>query len=589
MKYIVWALLLILAPSVFAQTGSVKLLALAETGSGINIGAVADLELRVEPGDNRVYLETFPLTKITTQISMRFAQQIACKELDIDCSEKDFFFTIKALPGIVGGPSAGSAAAVLTASLITGIPLRNDTVITGTINSGGIIGPVGGLREKITAAATSGMTRVLIPRGTSQLTDNETNTTTDLVKYGKIIGVDVIEVSTLLDAMQEYTGRDFPRFSGNLSIEPAYEATMKEIAIDLCNRTEKIKSSLEKRRTGSANTTEIEDQASNMSKRAEEAFNASQYYASASFCFRSNVGYKAALAVQRNWTQSQVVSALEILKDNVANYSGKTDSIPISTLTELQTYMSVKERLFETEDILAEILKNISDVNESAQTLGYAEERLFSAKTWARFFSENGKNDKKFAVDNSSLRNSCLAKASEAEERINYVKTILPDSLSEARKELDRAYQDLSEGNYTLCLYKASKTKAEADTLLSLMGVERDRIDELIDLKLEIAKEAVVRSQQKGVFPIIGYSYYEYAITLKPIDKYSALLFSEYALEFSNFDMYFPKAKSSFSAWKTVEPHFIWILAGITLGIIISLFIDTIERWLDQKPRKKKR
>ena len=55
-----------------------------------------------------------------------------------------------------------------------------------------------------------------------------------------------------------------------------------------------------------------------------------------------------------------------------------------------------------------------------------------------------------------------------------------------------------------------SKAKSEADVLLSLMGVEEKHFDEVIDLKLNIALQALIKAQRKNVFPIIAYSYYEY-------------------------------------------------------------------------------
>jgi uncharacterized protein len=584
MKAFVWAILLLMLPAVFAQEGTIKLLALTERSDGSTSGLVADLDLRMERGNNRVFLETFPLTKITTQISMRFAQQVACKELNSDCSDKDFFFTIRALPGIVGGPSAGSAAAVLTAALIADLDLRNDTVITGTVNSGGIIGPVGGVREKMEAAAQEGYTRMLIPRGTRQVKDNETNATTDLVAHGKSLGMDVIEVATLLEALHEYTGREFPRADGELVIEPRYQDTMRQVATDLCNRTAEIKELLERKRSGLANTTEQEQNALNMSARAKDAFETGQYYASASYCFRANVNYKRALALQRAWSENQVAKAVLEIRGMVSNYSREIDKRQIGTITDLQTYMAVKERLFEVEDSFLEIVQQLNETGANAERLAYSEERLFSAITWARFF--NGK-DKKYVIDTASLRNSCVAKISEAEERINYVRSFLPTGLADARRELDKAYSDLEHSNYSLCLYKASKTKAEADVILSLLGVEEAEVDKLIDLKLGVAKEEVVKSQRKGIFPIIGYSYYEYATTLRDLDKYSTLLFSEYALEFSNMDMYFTKKSGRTGAWRAIEPHIAWLLAGIVIGLFVSVVWQTGQQ--AGKQRRKRR
>jgi len=587
MKWIVWGIVLLLVPAVFAQEGTIKLLALAERADDSTSGMVADLDLRVEPGNNRVFLETFPLTKITTQISMRFAQQVACKELNIDCSDRDFFFTIRALPGIVGGPSAGSAAAVLTAALIADLDLRNDTVVTGTVNSGGIIGPVGGIKEKMEAAAKEGYTRMLIPRGTRQQKDNATNATnatTDLVAYGAQLGMQVIEVSTLLEALHEYTGKEFPRTEGELVIEPRYQDTMQQVALDLCNRTAEIRELLERKRSGLANTTEYEQNALNMTGRSKDSFDSGQYYASASYCFRANVNYKRALALQRTWNENQVARAVLEIRGMVGNYSREIDKRQISTITDLQTYMAVKERLFEVEDSFLEIVQQLNETKANAERLAYAEERLFSAVTWARFF--NGK-DKKYVIDTASLRNSCVAKISEAEERINYVRSFLPTGLADARRELDKAYSDLEHSNYSLCLYKASKTKAEADVILSLLGVEEAEVEKLIDLKLGIAKNEVVKSQQKGIFPIIGYSYYEYATTLRDMDKYSTLLFSEYALEFSNMDMYFTRKTNGTGVWRAIEPHFTWLLAGIIIGLFIAMIWQT--GGLAKKQRKERR
>lgn len=584
MKWLVWGIVLLLVPAAFAQEGTITLLALTERADGTTTGAVADLDLRIEPGSQRVYLETFPLTKITTQISMRFAQQVACKELDIDCSDRDFFFTIKALPGIVGGPSAGSAAAVLTASLIADLSLRNDTAITGTINSGGVIGPVGGIKEKIDAAANAGLKRVLIPHGTREFKENATNRTIDLVEYGRELGLEVIEVSTLLEALREYTGRDFHRVAGELVIEPRYQETMRQVALDLCNRTGEIRALLEERRRSNlSNTTELEQNAMNMSLRAQDAFGAGQYYASASYCFRSNVNYKRALALQRSWTPNQLAKALLEIRGMAVNVSREVDQRPISTITDLQTYMAVKERLFEVEDSFLDIVRELNDTKTNAERLAYAEERLFSAVTWARFF--NG-NDKKFIIDQESLRDSCMSKISEAEERINYVRSFLPESLGDARRELDKAYQDLSSGNYTLCLYKASKTKAEADVILNLIGVEEKDLNELIGLKLGIVRDQVIASQQKGIFPIIGYSYYEYASSLQDLDRYSALLFAEYALEFSNLDIYFPKLRPKKAGlWPIIQPHILWIGVGIFIGIFIAIVLQTATRAKDERKR----
>jgi ATP-dependent Lon protease len=61
------------------------------------------------------------------------------------------------------GPSAGVAMFTALVSLMTGRTVRSDTAMTGEISLRGLVLPVGGIKEKVTAAARSGLTRVMLP------------------------------------------------------------------------------------------------------------------------------------------------------------------------------------------------------------------------------------------------------------------------------------------------------------------------------------------------------------------------------------------------------------------------------------------
>ena len=94
---------------------------------------------------------------------------------------------------------------------------------------------------------------------------------------------------------------------------------------------------------------------------------------------------------------------------------------------------------------------------------------------------------------------------------------------------------------------------------------------EQLDIKLGVVKESIIRETELGIFPVIAYSYYEYANSLKETDLSSALLYSEYALELSNLDLYFyqPQEKVIFAA----NPDLGIFIIGIAAGLILSLFI----------------
>ena len=62
------------------------------------------------------------------------------------------------------GPSAGIAVTTALASLFTNLPVRADIAMTGEVTLRGQILPIGGLREKLAAAARLGIRNVLIPK-----------------------------------------------------------------------------------------------------------------------------------------------------------------------------------------------------------------------------------------------------------------------------------------------------------------------------------------------------------------------------------------------------------------------------------------
>ncbi|MDQ0467433.1 endopeptidase La [Labrys wisconsinensis] len=61
------------------------------------------------------------------------------------------------------GPSAGVAMFMALVSLLKDRTIRSDTAMTGEISLRGLVLPVGGIKEKVVAAAAAGVTRVMLP------------------------------------------------------------------------------------------------------------------------------------------------------------------------------------------------------------------------------------------------------------------------------------------------------------------------------------------------------------------------------------------------------------------------------------------
>ena len=551
-KLLLLFLILLLVPVVFSKSGHMPLLAVTEK-DGKEVGVIADLYLDIVPGQGRVFIDTFPLTKLDTQMSTRFAKQIACNFLDVNCNNYDFFYTIRARSAIIGGPSASGAATVLTVALLDNLKLDEKIAMTGTINSGGIIGPVGGIQAKLKAAKEANITKVLVPE--FSMDENITDYTIDL-------DIEVVDISSLEDAIYEFTRKMYNK-KATLTIDATYQKVMKDIAQDLCNRAKILSTKVE----GNSSFIESADEAL---EKGKDLMNLKKYYSAASYCFTANIKYNFESKI--NLSEGELEEEIFETEIEIKEFEDFIDKKEIKTLTDLQTFMIVKERIVAAKENLNKSLINKS-IRQRTYTLTFAIERLNSAKTWSRFF-DTGKKD---TIEKEHLKSSCINKLSEAEERLQYVGLYIKTPLAATRKELTYAYRDAEQGDYDLCLFKASKAKADADLILTTLRLSKNQTTGLIDKKLELVKNVIANN--KNFFPIIGYSYYEYAGVLKEEDPTSALIFLEYASELSNLDLYFKSEVKSITSY--IDFGLILIFSGgLILGIVIGLFI---------KPKKKSR
>ncbi len=104
-------------------------------------------------------------------------------------------------PANSDGPSAGAAMAVGFIAMFKGDHLQRGIALTGTFEPNGQIGPVGGIPDKIRAAAREGYRTILVPRG--QIHDARWN----LIELGFQLNVTVKEVDTIDEAYQLMTGQ----------------------------------------------------------------------------------------------------------------------------------------------------------------------------------------------------------------------------------------------------------------------------------------------------------------------------------------------------------------------------------------------
>ncbi|MBI4983438.1 hypothetical protein HZC32_02240 [Candidatus Woesearchaeota archaeon] len=336
--------------------------------------------------------------------------------------------------------------------------------ITGTINSGATIGPVSGLKEKLDVASKATLKTVLIPKGTAVqrfvelqppnatgvITDkiidkNPLNFTLNLINYAKQnLSLEVVEVMDLDEALFKFTGQRFSREIGYMSGDSEYQKIMQGLQQLLCSRTEKLKSQLAQTPPMTNNST-VMGEVAKKEALAKEAVKQKDYYSAASFCFGNNVVLKNQFYRQNRATISTLNTLFSSLDRKIREVDGQLKEQKISTISDLQTLMVVKERLNDVSQQVKKYSegKNTSSLEELYSLLAYAEERYFSALSWMQFFSMDGK---KFVMDMQQLKDSCTRKISEAEERYQYASIYVGEVYVTGIKEkIDQAHDALKQ------------------------------------------------------------------------------------------------------------------------------------------------
>ncbi|MGC8569957.1 MAG: S16 family serine protease [Caldivirga sp.] len=213
--------------SIFTNSVTIHALAVSGPSQGavINITITAVKGLPSYLGGN-VYVSAMPLpigeggTFISSsQIAAFVATTIAGQSL----TSYNFLINVNSSTIEIGGPSASGYMTVGMYSLITNSSLNPSVVMTGMIMPDGTIGPVGGIPDKIRAAAQLGYSTVLIPYGQQNYVSSS-GQVINLVNLGKQLGVNVVPVATVYQAIQYFTGHSFnlslqvtPQVSNNIS------------------------------------------------------------------------------------------------------------------------------------------------------------------------------------------------------------------------------------------------------------------------------------------------------------------------------------------------------------------------------------
>jgi predicted S18 family serine protease len=183
------------------------------------IGSMTDISVEIRSGLGRVLVETKPLMGMVFQDAANTAVDVAERETGINMSSYDVIFSVASEAEIpaIDGPSAGALMTLITIAALENREVRGDLTLTGTIESDGSIGAIGGIPDKAKAAKESGKNTILVPGANNhlaQITEREVNyygfpmvvrgmENIDTEKYiEESTKIDVIYVDTIKDVLK---------------------------------------------------------------------------------------------------------------------------------------------------------------------------------------------------------------------------------------------------------------------------------------------------------------------------------------------------------------------------------------------------
>ena len=130
-------------------------------------GDILFIEATRIPGDGRLILtgQLGDVMKESAQAALSLVKARA-SALGLDSAmfaKSDIHIHVPAGAIPKDGPSAGVAMFTALVSLLTNRTARSDTAMTGEISLRGLVLPVGGIKEKVVAAARAGLATVILP------------------------------------------------------------------------------------------------------------------------------------------------------------------------------------------------------------------------------------------------------------------------------------------------------------------------------------------------------------------------------------------------------------------------------------------
>ncbi|WP_069807998.1 S16 family serine protease [Vulcanisaeta thermophila] len=480
------------------------------TGAVINITITA-----VTPGSGNVYVAANPLPTAesgTFLSSSQIAALVATYLANQSFTRYDFLINVEPTTLEIGGPSASGYMTVAMWALITNHTLNPDVVMTGMILPDGTIGPVGGLPEKIAAAAQEGYEVVLIPYG-QQMYQTQSGQVINLISYGKRLGVDVIPVMDVRQAIYYFTGV-------NMTIPNIPPSELKNDYY--MNITKFLWDRIYERLVESGAVNSTDPNVVNYVRQAMNAANDNEYYTAAS------LGYTALINYYRDELQNYTVPQLRQLVNtltNELNYYQNVMSSVNTTTANVDIVIGIYDRIQEAQQLLSQAEQDLSsgDITDAISNIAIAKARTETLSDWLSVLNAiNGG----VPINETALERLSAIYLTYAQSITGYTLSLanavgVPSSsigLNTVLQELQQSQNNYQNGLYLLALAQSLDVISTDDVALHELFMPvingQPTIGYLINITNYVRGLAVyntyIAENKCDLFPMLSISYIDY-------------------------------------------------------------------------------
>ncbi len=353
---------------------------------------------------------------------------------------------------------------------------------------------------------------MLIPYG-QQIYQTSTGQVINLISYGRSLGIDVIPIMDVRQAIYYFTGvnMSIPAIPSRALKTQAYVNVTKFLWMRIYNRIVS---------TGAINSTDP-----NVSKYINEAINyANQgmYYTAASLGFQGLINYYQ--DEMQNYTASQLEGLLNQLSNELQYYENTLQHYNVTTAN-IDIVIGIYDRIFDAQQSLSAASQDLSsnDISDAISNLAYAKARIETLGDWLAVLnaikggapiSENYLEEltSMYLVYAQSITEYTLSLSNAVGA------SSLLQSMNSVTQEVQEAQNNYQKGLYSLALAQSLDVISSNDAMLHLLftpiingQVNTQYLVNITDYVEELAVFNTYEAENNcNLFPMLAISYIDF-------------------------------------------------------------------------------